>query len=81
MKWTALPVILLIIVALFVFSLVGTVLSVIGTLVVTLLGAAFAIIGILLKLLFTPIVGLLFLGALIWFLVYRRRESRTEIKS
>jgi hypothetical protein len=81
MKWTLLPLILLIVVALVVFSLLGTVLSVIGTIVIALLTAVFAIVGIFLKLIFTPLVGLVFLGALIWFLVYRRRESRNEIKS
>lgn len=75
MKWTALPIILLIVVGLVALSVVGSVLTVIGSVVLALLGAALAVVGVLLKLLFTPVVGLLFLGALIWFLVYRRRAT------
>lgn len=75
MKWTALPIILLIVVGLIAFSIVGSVLTVVGSVVLALVGAALAVIGVFLKLLFTPVVGLLFLGALIWFLVYRRRAT------
>jgi hypothetical protein len=82
MKWTLIPLILLLVVALFGFALLGTVLSIIGTLVWAILGAILTVIGVFLKLLFTPFLGLIFLGALIWFLVYRRRDSsQPEIKS
>jgi hypothetical protein len=72
MRWTLIPLILVIVVAVFAFSIVGTVLSIVGTIVLALLGAVFAVIGVFLKLLFTPFIGLIFLGALIWFLLYKR---------
>jgi hypothetical protein len=84
MRWTLIPLILLVVIALFGFALLGSILSIVGTIVLAILGAAFTVIAVFLKLLFTPFVGLVFLGALIWFLVYRRRDSsnsQPEIKS
>jgi hypothetical protein len=75
MKWTLLPLLFLAIIVLFAFAIMGTVLTAIGSIVLALLGAIFAIIGVFLKLIFTPLIGLVFLAALIWFLVYRRRDT------
>ena len=74
MKWTLVPLILLAIIALFAFAAIGTVLTALGTIVFALIGAAFTILGVFLKLIFTPIIGLIFLGGVIWFLLYRRRD-------